>query len=421
MSPSLTQVTVAADPTTNLQVATKQYVDTLVASGITYHTPVKYEVPDTTGNLNATYNNGSSGVGATLTNAGTLGAFTPDGTVAQVGDRILIYNQTNAAQNGVYTVTTVGNGSTPWVLTRATDANSYALKSPNGLGEGDAFFITSGATGAGETYVCNTTGTITFGTTPITFVQVSSAPVYSAGTGLTLTGTTFSLTSPVATSLGGTGLTSFTSGGAVYATSTSALTTGTLPLTAGGTGATTAAGARTSLGGTTVGSNFFTLTNPSAITFPQINADNTVSALSAAAFRAAIGAGTGGGSVTSVNVSGGTTGLTTSGGPITSSGTITLAGTLNVANGGTGATSLSSGYVLKGNGTSAVSASVIYDDGTNVGVGIVPSGAKLQVNGGVSVQGNSVPTSGAGMELLWDGSQSVVQSYNRNTSAYQPL
>jgi len=58
----------------------------------------------------------------------------------------------------------------------------------------------------------------------------------------------------------------------------------------GGTGATTAAGARTNLGSTTVGDNFFTLTNPSAITFPQINANNTVSALSASDFRTAIGA-----------------------------------------------------------------------------------------------------------------------------------
>lgn len=232
----LTSVAVTQDPTSALQVATKQYVDTLVSSGVTYHSPVKYEVPDTTGNLTATYNNGTAGVGATLTNAGTLGAFTPDGTVASVNDRILIYNQTNAFENGVYTVTTVGDGSTPWVLTRATDADSYGLKDTNALGQGDAFFVTSGSSGAGETYLCNTSGTITFGTTAITFVQVSSAQIYSAGTGLTLTGTTFSLTSPVATTLGGTGLTTFTSGGAVYATSTSALTTGTLPVTAGGTG-----------------------------------------------------------------------------------------------------------------------------------------------------------------------------------------
>lgn len=195
----LTSVTVTQNPTTDLQLATKQYVDTLVSSGITYHTPVKYEVPDSTGNLNATYNNGTAGVGATLTNAGTLVAFTPDGTVASVNDRILVYNQTNQAENGVYVVTTVGSGSVAWVLTRASDADTYALKSPNGLGNGDAFFITSGSTGAGETYVCNTAGVIAFGTTAITFAQISASQVYSAGTGLTLTGTQFSISNTAVT------------------------------------------------------------------------------------------------------------------------------------------------------------------------------------------------------------------------------
>lgn len=78
--------------------------------------------------------------------------------------------------------------------------------------------------------------------------------------------------------------------------------TGTLPITNGGTGATTASAARTSLGGTTLGANLFTITNPSAITFPRFNADNTVSSLSAADFRTAIGAGTGNGDVTTAGV-----------------------------------------------------------------------------------------------------------------------
>jgi hypothetical protein len=99
---------------------------------------------------------------------------------------------------------------------------------------------------------------------------------------------------------------------------------GTLPITSGGTGATTAAGARTNFGATTVGSNLFTLTNPSAVTFLRVNADNTVSALDAATFRTAIGAGTSSttGTVTSVGTG---TGLT--GGPITATGTISLANT----------------------------------------------------------------------------------------------
>jgi hypothetical protein len=198
----LTSVTVTQNPTADFQLATKQYVDGLVSSGITYHAPVKYEVPNTTGNLNATYNQPGGpgvGVGATLTNAGALAAFAPDGPTAAPGDRILVYNQTNQFENGIYTVTTVGSGSVAWVLTRATDADTYGLKSPNSLGNGDAVFITSGLTGAGETYVCNTVGTITFGTTAIVFVQISDSTLYTAGTGLTLTGTEFSISNTAVT------------------------------------------------------------------------------------------------------------------------------------------------------------------------------------------------------------------------------
>lgn len=71
-----------------------------------------------------------------------------------------------------------------------------------------------------------------------------------------------------------------------------------LKVTKGGTGAATASAARTNLGATTLGGNLFTVTNPSAVTFPRFNADNSVSSLSASDFRTAIGAGTGGGDVT---------------------------------------------------------------------------------------------------------------------------
>jgi hypothetical protein len=179
-----------ADPTNSLGAATKEYVDTIAAAGIHYHTPVRVESPS---NLNATYDNGTAGVGATLTNAGTQAAITIDGVALSSADRVLVYNQTNAAHNGIYTVTTVGSGSTNWVLTRATDADSYGVSDPNAFGEGDAFFVKEGATGAGELYVMNTSGTITFGTTNITFTVIAETAVYSAGNGLTLTGTEFTI------------------------------------------------------------------------------------------------------------------------------------------------------------------------------------------------------------------------------------
>lgn len=202
-SPTFNAVTVTgtlalnADPSTALQAATKQYVDTIAAAGLHYHDPVRVE---TDGTLPATYDNGSSGVGATLTNSGTQAALVIDGVTLSVNDRVLIYARTNAFENGVYYVSDTGSASTNWVLTRTTDTDSYGASDPDALGQGDAFFVLEGATGAGELYVMNTQGEITFGTTGITFTQVAATAVYSAGTGLTLTGTVFSADQDIATS-----------------------------------------------------------------------------------------------------------------------------------------------------------------------------------------------------------------------------
>ena len=186
----LTTLTLTQNPLNPLDAATKQYVDAAV-EGLNVHEPV---AAATTANLTATYNNGVSGVGATLTNAGAQAAFAVDGYTALLNDRILVKNQSNAAQNGVYTVTTLGSGSTNWVLTRSTDMD-VAGSGANNLGPGDYFFVIKGTLGAGTSWVVTTELPITIGTTPVTFVQFAGPGTYTAGAGLTLTGTQFSITS----------------------------------------------------------------------------------------------------------------------------------------------------------------------------------------------------------------------------------
>lgn len=190
---STARITNVGAPTSGSDAATKTYVDTIAAASIHYHNPVRVETPDTAGPLNATYDNGLSGIGATLT-ANTNEVLVIDGITLNLNDRVLVYNQTNTAHNGVYYVSQLGvTGLTPWILTRATDADSYSPSDPTALGQGDGFFVKEGNTGAGELYVMTTTGEITFGTTGITFSQISSAQIYIAGAGLSLNGVTFNV------------------------------------------------------------------------------------------------------------------------------------------------------------------------------------------------------------------------------------
>lgn len=169
-------LTLNADPTTALHAATKQYVDNL-SGGINFHAPCHVA---TTGNLSATYLNGVSGVGATLTST-VNAALVIDTHTLSVGDRVLVWQQTAGLENGIYSVTDAGSGSTPWILTRATDADN----SPTGeLQNGDFTFIQVGATYGGYGFILNTTGAITVGVTAINYVQFNAAQVVAAGYGL---------------------------------------------------------------------------------------------------------------------------------------------------------------------------------------------------------------------------------------------
>jgi len=177
------RITELATPTASTDAATKQYVDD-VAQGLAVHAPCDV---GTTGTLTSitggtiTYNNGTAGVGATLTTSS--GNFdTIDGESFSNGERILVKDESNTAHNGIY----VKTSST--VLTRADDFDT-----PTEIAGGDFTFVSTG-TVLNDSGFVNTDPVSTVGTDPITFVQFSGAGTYTAGTGLTLSGSEFSIT-----------------------------------------------------------------------------------------------------------------------------------------------------------------------------------------------------------------------------------
>lgn len=157
-----------ATPVSADDAANKAYVDAIVG-GLN---PLLAVQAATTSNLNATYSNGTAGVGATLTNAGSLLAFAVDGYSASLGDRILVKDQTTTYQNGIYTVTTVGSASVAWVLTRATDYDT-----PTQIQQGDWFPVENGTVNAGSSWI-QTAVVVTIGTDAITFSNFFSTTTY---------------------------------------------------------------------------------------------------------------------------------------------------------------------------------------------------------------------------------------------------
>lgn len=169
-------------------------LQTLVSSASAYKQAVKYASTSTL--PSNTYNNGTSGVGATITGVALQPLFI-DGNTAALGDRILVKNEATGANNGVYTVTTAGvAGVTAFVLTRATDYNTS-----NDVFPGVANFVNSGTVNANTCWILTNTSAVTIGTTALTYDDACGAGSYTGSSPIIINGTNITFVAPVSSAL----------------------------------------------------------------------------------------------------------------------------------------------------------------------------------------------------------------------------
>lgn len=157
------KITNLADPGSAQDAATKNYVDNTVA-GLAWKDQVRVATT-AAGTLSTSFEDGDA----------------VDGVTLATGDRILIKNQSTASENGIYVVAASG------APTRATDADSGAEL------QGATAYISEGTTNGGTTWTLSTTGSITPGSTSLSFTQFSGASAATAGAGLTATGNVFAV------------------------------------------------------------------------------------------------------------------------------------------------------------------------------------------------------------------------------------
>lgn len=171
------RITNLADPTGAQDAATKAYADGLI-QGVRWKEPVR-AATTAAGTLASSFENGD----------------VIDGVTLATGNRILVKNQADPAENGIYTVNVTG------APTRAPDSDTATEIT------GASVFVSEGTTNGNTVWAMTTDAPVTLGTTGLVFTQIAGLGSYTAGTGLTLTGTQFSLTAPVTIALGGTNAT----------------------------------------------------------------------------------------------------------------------------------------------------------------------------------------------------------------------
>jgi hypothetical protein len=444
-SVAMTSGTITTAPTNSIDIVNKEYADS-IASGVNFHAACN--LASAAALPSCTYNNGASGVGATLT-ATANGALTVDGVLTVVNNRVLVKNQASGAQNGIYVVTQVGAAGTPFILTRATDYDTSG-SGTNEIDQGDYVLVLAGTANANTSWVQQTALPIIVGTTAIVWAQFGAPITYSAGTGLTLAGTTFSITNTAVTAgtygsasqvpvfaVNAQGqLTSVTNtsisiaSGAVSGLAASATTdtTNASNITSGtlatgrisgsytgitGVGTLTAGTWNGTAIGTLYGGTGLTATptngqlaigNGSGYTLANLTAGTNVSISNTAGGITISATPSAGGTVTSVAMTVPSF-LSVTGSPITTSGTlaVSLSGTaLPVANGGTGATTLA-GYLF-GNGTSAVTASTTIPNTAITGLGTMST----QSAGAVAITGGTINGTSIGATTTSTGAFTTV-------------
>lgn len=168
-------------PVSGNDLVNKTYADSL-ASGFKLGTPV--QAASTTTLPSNTYNNGSSGVGATLTAVNT-GALVVDGYTVVTNDRLLVKDESNLINNGVYAATNTGGNGTAYILTRTTDFDQ-----PSEMIQGESFLVINGTANAATQWALLNSVPVV-GTNTVVFIQVSKPPVYTASKGVKLVGNDF--------------------------------------------------------------------------------------------------------------------------------------------------------------------------------------------------------------------------------------